>query len=57
MLPKAAVVVGFMDVGMDGMAFTVIVVVALVAGDPVAQVALEVSTQVTASLLLKLDEL
>ena len=35
-----------------GLGFTVIVVVGDVAGEPVAQVALEVSMQVTASLLL-----
>ena len=35
---------------------TVIVVVDDMAGEPVAQVAFEVSTQLTASVLLKLDD-
>ena len=52
MLPKAAVVVGLMDAGAVGMALTVMVVVADVAGLPVAQVALEVSIHFTASPLL-----
>jgi len=55
-LPKAADVAGLIELGTAGMAFTVIVVFADVAGEPVGQVIFEVRIHVTTSVLLNDDD-